>query len=163
MADVQTVVQDIVRHVPEVVGVVLIDSDGIPMAWAGDFDLSPYDLGAVLAASHTCYAALGDDLGQSEAQTIMVEYDNLKLVHYRMPRGSLVLLAEKFAPLGVIRMEAKRSIQILTSTMISTEKDRARLMRQLKFRGPRASTSSEESTNLISLLERKEMSGGANR
>jgi len=163
VSNVQKVVHDIREKVPEVVGVALIDSDGIPIAWSGEFDLAPYDLGAVLAASHTCYAALGEDLGQIEAQNIMVEYDNLKLVHYRMPRGSLVLLAEKHAPLGVIRMEAKRSIQILTSTMMSTEKDRARLMRTLKFRGPKAATSSEESTNLISLLERKERIGGADR
>ena len=163
MSNVQKVVDGIREKVPEVVGVVLIDSDGIPIASSGEFDLNPNDLGAVLAASYTCYAALGEDLGQFNAQNIMVEYDNLKLVHYQMPRGSLALVAEKDAPLGVIRMEAKRSMQLLTSAMMSTEKARAQLMRTLKIRGPKASTSSEGSTNLISLLERKEMICGADR
>ncbi len=161
--DVQTVIRDIIRNVPEVVGAVLIDSDGIPMAWDGRFDLAPNDLGAILAASYSCYTALGADLGQMTTKSIMVEYDDLKLVHYQMPRGSLVLVAGRDAPLGVIRMEAKRSIRVLTKCMKSTAEARARLMQSLKFRKPKTTAGGAgESSNLISLLEKKAISANEN-
>jgi predicted regulator of Ras-like GTPase activity (Roadblock/LC7/MglB family) len=158
MEEVQTIVRDIMRNVPEVVGAVLIDSDGIPIAWDGRFDLAPNDLGAILAASYTCYSALGADLGQMTTKSIMVEYDDLKLVHYQMPRGSLVLVAERDAPLGVIRMEAKRSIRVLTKCMKSTAEARERLMESLKFRHQKPlDEHAGESSNLISMLEKKAM------
>jgi predicted regulator of Ras-like GTPase activity (Roadblock/LC7/MglB family) len=156
MNTVERIVHDMVDQVPGVIGVVLIDGDGIPMAWAGELGTSPDDLGATLAASYTCYASLGEDLGQFHTDSLMVEYDDLKLVQQRMPRGTMAIVAEKSAPLGVIRMEAKRNIAMLTEAMESTAEARKRLMQAMKFRKSQAAASSAgKPASLISLMERK--------
>ncbi|MFC1833111.1 roadblock/LC7 domain-containing protein [Thermodesulfobacteriota bacterium] len=157
MNHVRETVNGIAAKIDEVLGVILLDKDGIPVAWSGGlFDMEPDDLGAVLAASYTCYAALGEDFGQFRTESIMVEYDNVKLVHYQMPSGSLVMVAEKTAPLGVMRLEAKRGIQELTRVMESTSEARRRLMRNMKFRKTQCrEDSGQDQSNLISLLERQ--------
>lgn len=156
MNSVERIVHDMLDQVPGIVAVVLIDGDGIPVAWAGEFGMSPDSLGATLAASYTCYAALGEDLGQFHTDSLMVEYDDLKLVQHRMPRGTLAIVAEKSAPLGLIRMEAKRSISMLNEVMESTVEARKRLMLAMKLRRRQAADSSESKpASLISLMERK--------
>jgi predicted regulator of Ras-like GTPase activity (Roadblock/LC7/MglB family) len=156
MNTVDKIVGEMVDEVPGIVGVVLIDGDGIPIAWAGEFGMSPDCLGATLAASYTCYASLGEDLGQYYTDNLMVEYNELKLVQHRMPRGTIAIVAEKSAPLGVIRMEAKRSISMLNEVMETTADARKRLMQAMKFRKRQADdSSSTKPASLISLMERK--------
>lgn len=156
MNTVDRIVHDMVEQVEGIVGAVLIDGDGIPVAWSGELGMSPDSLGATLAASYTCYASLGEDLGQFNTDSLMVEYDDLKLVQHRMPRGTLAIVAEKSAPLGLIRMEAKRSISMLNEVMESTAAARKRLMQAMKFRKKQADdSSSAQPASLISLMERK--------
>lgn len=155
MNNLNEIVQEMVDQVPGVVGVLLIDIDGIPVAVAGEFDLDPYDLGAILATCHQSYNILGEDLGQFWIESIIAEYDDLKLVQHRMPRGSLVVVAEKATPLGLIRMEAKRGIQAVTEQMQESAEAREKLVQMHKFRKPKAEGDEVSgSTNLIAHLEK---------
>jgi predicted regulator of Ras-like GTPase activity (Roadblock/LC7/MglB family) len=154
MSRILEIVNGITEDVPGVVGVLLIDADGLPVAAAGDFDLDPYDLGAIVAACHQSYHVLGQDLGQFWVDSIIAEFDDLKLVQSRMPRGILAVVAEKSAPLGVIRMEAKRSIQEITSLMEASALERERLLETHQLRKPKNGEGSQyDSTDLISYLQ----------
>jgi predicted regulator of Ras-like GTPase activity (Roadblock/LC7/MglB family) len=155
MTDLRQIVENMVEHVPGVVGVLLTDSDGLPVASSGEFDLDPYDLGAIVSACHQSYQILGQDLGQFWVESIMAEFDDLKLVQHRMPRGVLVVVAEKEAPLGVIRMEAKRSIYEITALMDRTAESRAKLLKKHQLRKPQGANNSENrARSLISILEK---------
>ena len=64
MANIKDIIDGIMKRVPEVVGVILIDIDGIPIELAGQFDMKPEDLGALLSACYNSYAQVGTELMQ---------------------------------------------------------------------------------------------------
>ncbi len=89
-------------------------------------------------------------------ESITAEFDDLKLIQNRMPRGSLVVVTEKNAPLGVIRMEAKRSIQAVTQHMQATVEARQELMNARKFRkAEQDGNASSPALDLMSYLKGK--------
>jgi predicted regulator of Ras-like GTPase activity (Roadblock/LC7/MglB family) len=135
MANIKEIVEGIMTRVPEVVGVILIDIDGIPIEVAGRFDMKPEDLGALLAACYNSYSQVGTELGQT-LDNIIVEYGDLKLCQNRMPRGLLTIIAGKNAYIGMIRLEAKRAIDNLTKIMRDTMDLRGELVKEMKFRLP---------------------------
>ncbi|MFQ6082919.1 MAG: roadblock/LC7 domain-containing protein [Candidatus Methanofastidiosia archaeon] len=139
MFEIKDIIKDIVKRVPGVVGVVLIDIDGIPIETAGNFDMKPEDLGALLAACYNSYAQVGLELGQS-CDNIIVEYGDLKLCQSSMPRGLLTIVAGKESYLGMIRLEAKRAIETITRIMGDTVEIRKKLMETHKFRFPNDQT-----------------------
>lgn len=133
--EIKDVLDDILQNAPGVFGSILIDRDGIPICISGRFELPAEELGALLAACFTSYAQVGADLGQ-ELSTVMTEYKNLKLYQMGMPRGGLIIISDKNAYLGMIRLEAKRAIRELTDLMTASEQSRAELMTRHKFRAP---------------------------
>jgi len=144
MEKIKEIIEGIKKNVSGVVGVILIDSDGIPVEMAGDFDMPPEDLGALLSACYHSYSQVGDDLGQKSMESIIAEYDNLKLCQHGMPRGALVIITEKEAYLGMVRMEAKRAIKALNKVMEETVVQREKLMQEHKFRKPKEGLLTEE-------------------
>ncbi|MBN1348048.1 roadblock/LC7 domain-containing protein [candidate division KSB1 bacterium] len=143
--EINDVLDEVLQNAPGVIGAILIDVDGIPICISGRFELPAEELGALLAACFTSYAQVGADLGQ-ELSTVMTEYKNLKLYQVGMPRGGLIIIADKNAYLGMIRLEAKRAIRELTDLMSVSEKSREELMTRHKFRAP----SEDEVKDLIS-------------
>jgi|GEM_PF-1412027 len=135
MSRIEDVITGILNRVPGVIGVILIDIDGIPIEVAGKFDMKAEDLGALLAACYNSYAQVGMELGQS-LDSIIVEYGDLKLCQSSMPRGLLTIVAGKESFLGMIRLEAKRAIEIITKIMEDTVEIRKELMEESKFRWP---------------------------
>ena len=133
--EIKDVIDDVLANVPGVIGVILIDIDGIPISISGRFDLPPEELGAFLAACFSTYVQLGADLGQ-DLSTIITEYNNLKLYQLGMPRGGLIIVASKEAYLGMIRLEGKRAIEKLSNMMAASAEDREKLMNEHKFRTP---------------------------
>jgi len=135
MANIKEILNGIIQRVPGVVGVILIDIDGIPIEVAGRFDMNQEDLGALLATCYRSYEQVGADMGQP-LRAIIVEYNDLKLCQTSMPRGLLTIVAGKDSYLGMIRLEAKRAIEALTQDMASTQNARETLMEEHKFRWP---------------------------
>lgn len=135
MIKIQDVISEIIKKVPGVVGVILLDIDGIPIEIAGQFDMKPEDLGALLAACYNSYGQVGMELGQ-KLDSIIVEYGNLKLCQNSMPRGLLTIIASKESYLGMIRLEAKRAIEKITQLMGKTEVARKEIMEKNKLRMP---------------------------
>lgn len=135
MSKIKEVISSIIRNVPGVVGVFLIDIDGIPIEIAGTFDMNTEDLGALLAVCYNSYAQVGLELGQN-LKGIIVEYGDLKLCQNGMPRGLLTIVADNKSLLGMIRLEAKRAIETLSQIMGNTQELRKELMEENKFRSP---------------------------
>lgn len=157
MSNIGEMVSDILESVPGLVAVVVIDSDGIPIALEGKIDMAPEDLGALLASAFQCYQSLGDGLGQCYCELVTAEYEGLNVAQQMMPRGSLVLVAEKSSPMGVIRVAAKTSRQALNEAMENSAEARRRFMEQHKMRLPKAvsETGTTRPISLLSFLEKK--------
>jgi len=135
MIHIRDIFQDILRRLPEVKGLILLDIDGIPLEIAGQFDMKPEDLGALLAACYNSYSQVGLELGQN-LDMIIVELGDLKLCQIGMPRGLLTVVAAKESYLGLIRLEAKRAMEKIARIMEDTQDRRKSLMEEHKLRIP---------------------------
>jgi predicted regulator of Ras-like GTPase activity (Roadblock/LC7/MglB family) len=157
MKNIGEMVESILESVPGLIAVVVIDSDGIPIALEGKIDMAPEDLGAMLASAFQCYQSLGDGLGQFYCELVTAEFDGLNVAQQMMPRGSLILIAEKSAPMGVIRVAAKTGRQALNEAMETSAEARKRFMEEHKMRLPRSAAPGGKSQplSLLSFLEKK--------
>jgi hypothetical protein len=119
--------------------------------------MEPEDLGAMLASAFQCYQALGDGLGQFYCELVTAEFDGISIAQQMMPRGSLILIAEKSSPMGVIRVAAKTGRQALNEVMETTADARKRFMEEHKLRLPQAEASDgkPQPISLLSFLEKK--------
>lgn len=161
MKSISETVRSILESVPGLKAAVVIDSDGIPIALEGDINMEPEDLGAMLASAFQCYQALGDGLGQFYCELVTAEFDGLNVAQQMMPRGSLVLVAEKTSPMGVIRMAAKNGRHVLSEAMETTAEARKRFMEEHKLRMPRTTSpdGKQKALSLLSFLEQKKKKG----
>lgn len=157
MKNIGEMVRSILESVPGLMAVVVIDSDGIPIALEGKIDMAPEDLGAMLASAFQCYQSLGDGLGQFYCELVTAEFDGLNVAQQMMPRGSLILIAEKSAPMGVIRVAAKTGRQALNEAMETSAEARKRFMEEHKMRLPRSAgpAGKAQPLSLLSFLEKK--------
>jgi predicted regulator of Ras-like GTPase activity (Roadblock/LC7/MglB family) len=159
MRNIAELVKGMLESVPGLIAVVVIDSDGIPIAMEGKIDMEPEDLGAMLASAFQCYQALGDGLGQFYCEIVTAEFDGLNVAQQMMPRGSLILVAERATPMGVIRVAAKTGRQALHEAMETTAEARKRFMEEHKLRLPKAEAAGgggkPRPVSLLSFLEKK--------
>jgi predicted regulator of Ras-like GTPase activity (Roadblock/LC7/MglB family) len=157
MESISDLVRRILESTPGLRAAVVIDSDGIPIAIEGEIEMEPEDLGAMLASAFQCYQSLGDGLGQFYCELVTAEFDGLNVAQQMMPRGSLVLVAEKSAPMGVIRVAAKTGRQALFEVMETTADARGRFMEAHKFRMPKTASGGDKPhpVSLLSFLEKK--------
>ena len=157
MKNISDLIKNMLESVPGLRAVVVIDSDGIPIAIEGSIDMEPEDLGAMLASAFQCYQALGDGLGQYYCELVTAEFDGLNVAQQMMPRGSLILVAEKTSPMGVIRVAARTGRQALNEVMETTADARKRFMEEHKLRLPKSAKSAAEkgTVSLLSFLEKK--------
>jgi len=157
MKNVTDIIKSMLDSVPGLLAAIVIDSDGIPIAIEGSVDMEPEDLGAMLASAFQCYQALGDGLGQFYCELVTAEFDGVNVAQQMMPRGSLVLVAEKSSPMGVIRVAAKTGRQALNEVMETTADARKRFMEEHKLRLPQSAggATKPEPISLLSFLEKK--------
>lgn len=157
MKNISDLIKNMLESVPGLRAVVVIDSDGIPIAIEGSIDMEPEDLGAMLASAFQCYQALGDGLGQYYCELVTAEFDGLNVAQQMMPRGSLILVAEKSSPMGVIRVAARTGRQALNEVMETTADARKRFMEEHKLRLPKSAQAAGEkgTVSLLSFLEKK--------
>ncbi len=157
MKNIGDMVRNMLDSVPGLKAAIVIDSDGIPIAMEGDIGMEPEDLGAMLASAFQCYQALGDGLGQFYCELVTAEFDGINVAQQMMPRGSLILVAEKSSPMGVIRVAARTGRQALTEAMETTAEARKRFMEEHKLRLPKLSSEGgkQKSVSLLSFLEKK--------
>jgi predicted regulator of Ras-like GTPase activity (Roadblock/LC7/MglB family) len=161
MKNIADMVKGMLDSVPGLRAAIVIDSDGIPLAMEGDIDMEAEDLGAMLASAFQCYQALGDGLGQFYCELVTAEFDGINVAQQMMPRGSLILVAEKSSPMGVIRVAAKTGRQALTEAMETTAEARKRFMEEHKLRLPKLTNdgSKPKSISLLNFLEQKKKKG----
>ncbi|MFH0825667.1 MAG: roadblock/LC7 domain-containing protein [Pseudomonadota bacterium] len=161
MKNIAELLRGMLESVPGLRAVAVIDSDGIPISIEGKIDMEPEDLGAMLASAFQCYQALGDGLGQFYCELVTAEFDGLNVAQQMMPRGSLILVAEKSSPMGVVRVAAKTGRQALSEVMETTAEARKRFMEEHKLRLPKADEGDEKSksVSLLSFLEKKKKKG----
>lgn len=157
MKNIAETVKAILESMPGLRAAVVIDSDGIPIAMEGDIDMEPQDLGALLASAFQCYQALGDSLAQCYCKLVTAEYDGLNVAQQMMPRGSLILIADKSLPMGVVRVAANTGRQVLTEAMETSAEARRRFMERHKVRLPSVPGSEDkfQGGSLLSFLEKK--------
>ena len=157
MDSIAEVVRRILESTPGLRAAVVIDHDGIPVAIEGQIDMNPEDLGAILASAFQCYQGLGDGLGQYYCELVTAEFDGLNVAQQMMPRGSLVLLAEKSSPMGLIRVAAKTGRQALYEIMETTADARGRFREEHKISLEKTGTAGgrPHPVSLLSFLEKK--------
>jgi len=157
MKSIGEMIKDMLDSVPGLIAAVVIDSDGIPVAIEGKIDMEAEDLGAMPASAFQCYQALGDGLGQFYCELVTAESDGINVAQQMMPRGSLILVAEKSSPMGVIRVAAKTERQALNEAIETTAEARKRFMEEHKLRLPRVPGDSGKSrpVSLLTFLEKK--------
>jgi predicted regulator of Ras-like GTPase activity (Roadblock/LC7/MglB family) len=161
MKSISEIVKGLLESVVGLKAVAVIDSDGIPIAIQGDVDMEPEDLGAMLASAFQCYQALGDGLGQFYCEVVTAEFDGINVAQQMMPRGSLILIASKTTPMGVVRVAAKTGRLALNEVMETTAQARKSFMEQHKFRLPKTAEGGEnpQPVSLLSFLEKKNKKG----
>jgi predicted regulator of Ras-like GTPase activity (Roadblock/LC7/MglB family) len=157
MKSIGEMIRGMLDSVPGLIAAVVIDSDGIPIAMEGKIDMEPEDLGAMLASAFQCYQALGDGLGQFYCELVTAEFDGINVAQQMMPRGSLILVAEKSSPMGVVRVAAKTGRQALNEAMETTAEARKRFMEEHKLRLPRIAGEGGKPrpVSLLTFLEKK--------
>lgn len=156
MNNITEIIKNMLENVSGLRAAVVIDSDGIPLVVEGTMDMDAEDMGAMLASGFQCYQALGDGFGQYYCQTVTAEFDDLSVVQQMMPRGSLILFADKSSPMGVIRVAAKTGREALKEVMETTAEARKRFMEEHKLRMPSSESSGgNKPISLLSFLEKK--------
>jgi predicted regulator of Ras-like GTPase activity (Roadblock/LC7/MglB family) len=151
MKNISETIRSLMENVTGLRAAIVIDSDGIPIAMEGNIEMEPQDLGALLASAFQCYQALGDSLSQCYCKMVCAEYDGLNVAQQMMPRGSLILIAEKSLPMGVVRLTANTGRQVLTEAMETSAEARKKFMERHKISLPKT-PGSEDPTQTISLL-----------
>ena len=136
MKKAQEILADMLESVPELKLAILLDIDGIPLAKAGESNLHPDDLGAMLAAASRSYIVLGEDMGQGSFDQITVNYRDTKLLQFGMPRSSLALVAAADASMSIIKLEAKRAVVQLEELMDVTVDEREVMMKGYQLARP---------------------------
>ncbi len=113
-------IDEIIKNVPGVVGVLLTDMDGIPIYTNGRFDLQPFRLCALTTVASKCSLEIGNAIGQP--MTMMIaEYVLYKVFTILIPGlAQLIILAKaKDAQMGLIRIEANKAVQIFLNSLES--------------------------------------------
>ncbi len=114
MAGIGEIVDNMVKEIPGVMAAIFIDKDGIPLATAGELKFDSYDLGAIGAVCLESCQILGGDLGQFWIESVIIEFDDMKVIQCPTAVGAMLILAEKSADIDVIRKEAKNEIESLS-------------------------------------------------
>ena len=105
----------ILNDVPGIIGIIIINHDGIPIYFNGRFDISLNKLSAYLAV---CCAILDQagKLFQQEIYTILTEYDKLKLYQIKITSQYSLIIMFKInnAYLGEIRRRISKAVEELS-------------------------------------------------
>ncbi|MBN2091151.1 hypothetical protein JW964_16180 [candidate division KSB1 bacterium] len=111
-------IDEIIKNVPGVVGVLLTDMDGIPIYTNGRFDLQPFRLCALTTVASKCSSEVGNAMGESLTMMI-AEYALYKVFMILIPElAQLIILAKaQDAQMGLIRIEANKAVQIFLNSL----------------------------------------------
>lgn len=115
-------IDEIIKNVPGVVGVLLTDLDGIPIYTNGRFDVQPFRLCALTTTAAQCSRELGKAMGQPLTMTI-AEFVLYKIFMIQIPNlAQLIILAKaRDAQMGLIRIEANKAVQIFLNSLEGKE------------------------------------------
>lgn len=111
-------IDEIIKNVPGVVGVLLTDMDGIPIYTNGRFDIQPFRLCAFATVASKCCGEVGNALGQPLTM-IIAEYAQYKIFMLQIPGlAQLIILAKtQDAQMGLIRIQANKAVEILLNSL----------------------------------------------
>lgn len=105
----------VLAGIPGVIGIIIINQDGIPIYFNGRFDISINKLSAYLAVCSATLKQAGKLLKQ-EINTILTEYHKLKIYQIKItPQYSLIIMFKiKDAYLGEIRRRLSQAANELS-------------------------------------------------
>ena len=108
--------EPVLNGVPGVIGMIIINQDGIPIYFNGRFDVPLNKLSGYLAVCCETLKQAGELLGQ-EINTILTEYNNLKLYQVKISSQYTLIIFFKIkdAYLGEIRRKIGKAVEELTS------------------------------------------------
>ncbi|MDZ7262271.1 MAG: roadblock/LC7 domain-containing protein [candidate division KSB1 bacterium] len=119
---ITTAIDNMLKNVPGVIGVILVDWDGHPIYLNGRFDVEPDKLGALTSICHACCTQVGEKLGQ-QVITILAEYENLKLYQIGLTeKGQMIILTKtNEAQFGMLRLEAHKTLEKFSQALNSKD------------------------------------------
>jgi len=117
-SNVKDTVDNILKNVPGIIGLMLMDSDGMPIYKNGRFDISPSKLSAMTSACHACIVQIGKRLNQSLITTL-VEYESIKIYHLGLDLGNqlIVLTKTKESQFGMLKVAATKAMTEFSQSM----------------------------------------------
>ncbi|MFX0138767.1 MAG: hypothetical protein ACFFDN_34320 [Candidatus Hodarchaeota archaeon] len=110
--EIKDVLKEIFRHESGVICVILVDTDGIPVSFYGNFELPLEDLGAILKICYSSYSVVGIDLDQ-QIKNIVTEYTKIKIYQTGVGKYELIIFAKRDANFDLLHLIATRSKKIL--------------------------------------------------
>jgi len=114
--EIKDVLKQIYRNASGVICAILIDADGIPISFYGNFEIPFEDLGAILKVCYSSYAVVGIDLDQ-QVEKIITEYSKIKIYQTGIGDYELIIFANRGANFGLIHLIAARSKKILLNLL----------------------------------------------
>lgn len=107
-------IDNILRKVPGVIGVVLADAEGNPVYANGRFDSPLHEFCAACSVSHQALVAVGN-LFTSGLSTIIIEFEKMKIYHVSIAeKGQLIILAKiQESQFGMLKIAVENAIQAL--------------------------------------------------
>lgn len=115
-------IDNILRKVPGVIGVVLADADGQPLYANGRFDSPLKKFIALCTVAHEGCVAIGKPFNETLA-SIIVEYNKMKIYHVSIAeKGQLIILVKtQESQFGMLKIEIQNAIETFQK-MFSAEK-----------------------------------------
>jgi predicted regulator of Ras-like GTPase activity (Roadblock/LC7/MglB family) len=107
-------IDNILRKIPGVIGVVLTDADGTPVYANGRFDCPLLEFCAWCAVSHQGCVAVGKPLNQT-LSSIIIEFNKLKIYHVSIAeKGQLIILTKiQESQFGMLKIAVQNAIEAL--------------------------------------------------
>ncbi len=108
----------VLKGIPGVIGMIIINQDGIPIYFNGRFDINLHKLSGYLAVCGATFKQVGKLFSQ-EVNTILTEYKKLKIYQIKITSEySLVIMFKiKDAYLGEIMRNINKAVEEIGSLL----------------------------------------------
>lgn len=122
-SNLKDTIDKFLKKVPGIIGLILIDLDGMPIYVNGRFDISISKLSATAATCFACAVQIGKKIDQS-LTTILAEYESIKIYQLGLNIGAqlIIFTKTKESQFGMLKIEANKTMAEISQSIHSLRK-----------------------------------------